>query len=310
MNSKKSWRALVANLLVVLLVTTCHGGSFITKRSIPAAQDVSDGKEITAGEEREASQVAEHFLRRMQETNDFAPLVREMFVPDYETRLRQEALNKPLALLSKSAVEQASREELLRYDLALNNSLYLASLIVLDYKTSHAEEDDSDVDDGLPYYRQVLPPDIFELCLNDPVLKALFAEETNEGAEAGQAAAPLDNSDAGDKDEEADAEPIRSVRQLRSFTSTLEQAIVLARRHLDALPRAPAFVERHRGASEEENWKAEREAFKPRAWVLNREFYGYPEGTRIFCVTVNIYHMDLVRVDGKLKALALHLDMD
>lgn len=306
MNSKKSWRAFVANLLVVLLVTTTNGGSFITKRAAPAAQEVEDETKITQQEAAEAHEIAGRFLRRLHETNDLAPLVGEMFVPDYAVRLRQEASNKPLALLSKSAVEQASREELARYELALNNSLYLASLLLLAYQTSHPAEDDVD-EWSATYYKRMLPPEIIELCREDAILRVLFEEETNErGEEDGSGASPSENSNVIDHDDE----PIRSREQLRSFTSTLEQAIVLARRHLDALPRKPAFVERHKGASEEENWKAERETLKPRAWTLTRESYGYPIGTRIICVNVAIYHMDLIRVDGQLKVLALYMDMD
>ena len=305
MNSKKSWRALIANLLVVLLVTTANGGSFITKRASPAVQDVSDETKITAEEEAEAREVAERFLRRMQETNDVAPLVGEMFVAGYAARLRREASNKPLALLSKSAVEEASREELARYELALNNGLYLASLLFLAYETSHPAED-VDQEWGAAYYKQMLPPDIIELCRHDAILRVLFEEETNESTEDNGAGAPVENSNVIDHDDE----PIRTVEQLRGFTSTLEQAIGLARKHLAALPRPPAFVERHKGASEEENWAAERESFKPRAWVLTRESYGSPAGTRIFCVNAAIYHMDLIRVDGQLKVLALYLDMD
>jgi hypothetical protein len=306
MNSKKSWRALIANLLVVLLVTTANGGSFFTKRATPAAQEnVSDETKITAEEEREAHELAERFLRRMQETNDLAPLVGEMFVPDYAERLGQEASNKPLALLSKSAVEGASREELVRYDLALNNSLYLASLLFLAYQTSHPAQD-VEQEWGATYYKQLLPPDIIELCRNDAILRVLFEEETKESAEENRSGAPVENSNVIDHDDE----PIRTVEQLRGFTSTLEQAIVLARKHLAALPRQPALVERHKGASEEENWTAERERFKPRAWRLERDSYGYPAGTRIICLNVAIYHMDLIRVDGRLKVLALYLDMD
>lgn len=307
MNSKKSWRALVANLLVVLLVTTTNGGSFITKRAAPAAQEVAeDETKITKEEAAEAHEIAGRFLRRLQETNDLAPLVGEMFVPDYAVRLKQEATDKPLALLSKSAVEQASREELARYELALNNSLYLASLLLLAYQTSHPAEDDTD-EWSAAYYKRMLPPEIIELCKDDPILRVLFEEETNERGEENQSgASPSENSNVIDHDDE----PIRSREQLRGFTSTLEQAIVLARRHLDALPRKPAFVERHKGASEQENWKAESESWKPRAWTLTRESYGYPIGTRILCVNVAIYHMDLIRVDGRLKVVALYMDMD
>jgi hypothetical protein len=70
------------------------------------------------------------------------------------------------------------------------------------------------------------------------------------------------------------------------------------------------LLERHKGVNEEENWAAEHDLLKPRAWMLTEEFYGYPKGTRIICLNVLVYHMDLVRVDGKLKVLALYLDVD
>lgn len=304
MNSNKSWRALVANLSVVLLLMINSGG--VNARTTPAAQEASDETKITAEEEQEAREVAERFIRRMQETNDLAPVLGEMFVPDYAVRLRQEASNKPLALLSKHAVAQASREELVRYQLALHNSLYLASLIFLAYQTSHPAED-VDQEWGAAYYKRMLPPDIVELCRHDPILKVLFEEETGEGADENRpAASSSEKPDVIDHDDE----PIRSVEQLRRFTSTLEQAIKLARKHLAAAPRKMTLPDRHKGANEEENWAAERVALQPRAWLLTGEFYGYPKDTRIFCVNVLVYHMDLVRVDGKLKVLALDLDMD
>jgi hypothetical protein len=242
----------------------------------------------------------------MQETNDLAPLVGEMFVPDYAARLRQEASAKPLLLLNQRAVAQASREDLVRYQLAVNNSLYLASLIFFAYQTSHATTDE-DQEWGAAPYKRMLPPEIIELGKSDPILKVLLEEETDESAAENQSSAPsLEKPNVIDHDDE----PIRSVAQLRRFTSTLEQAITLARRHLARSPRKLTLLDRHKGANEEENWMAERETLKPRAWMLTQEFYGYPKETRIFCVNVLVYHMDLVRVDGKLKVLALELDMD
>lgn len=304
----KVWRAFIASLLVALLVTTSSNSNIFVAaaRTSPVAQEASDEAKITAEEEQEAREIAERFLRRMVETNDVTPLVGEMFVADYAVRLRQEASNKPLTLLSKSAVEEASREELVRYQLALNNGFYLASLLFLAYQTSYPAED-VEQKWGATYYKRLLPPDIIELCKNDETLRVLFEEETNERADENQPAAPsLEKPNVIDHDDE----PIRSVEQLRSFTSTLEQAITLARKHLAASPFKLAFVDRHKGASEEENWAAEREAFKPRAWVLSKDFYGYPKDTRVFCVNAAIYHMDLIRVDGKLKVLALDLNID
>lgn len=307
MNSKKSWRAFVASLLVVVLLTNSGGVVFAHPAS--SAQEgaaASDETKITAEEEREAREFAERFVRRMRETRDLTPLVGEMFVPDYAARLRQEASHMPLALLSRSAVEQASGEELVRYQLAVSNSIYLASLLSQAYKTSPAAKDD-DQEWGAAYYKRMLPPDIIELCRNDPILKALLEDDSPESAEEKGSAAPSpENSGVIDHDDE----PILSVEQLRGFTSTLEQAITLARRHLDAWPSKPAFADRRRGAGEEGDRAAGAETLRPRAWTLNREFFGYPAGTRNFCVNASIFHLDLIRVDGKLRVLALSFEMD
>jgi hypothetical protein len=307
----KVWRALIANLLVVLLLTTGGGVGFIfAQTSSAAAREEDDEAKITAEEAQDAREFAERFMRRMLETNNLAPLLGEMFVQDYAVRLRQESSNKPLALLSKNAVREASGEELVRYQLALNHSLYLTSLLFLAHITAHAtgeeEEDDEDAA-GAATLQQAIPPDIIELCKRDPILKALFEEEA-----AAEREEETQASEAGEKSniKDEDVERIKTAEQLRNFTSTLEQAIALARKHLAAASLKLTLLDRHKGANEEENWKAEREALKPRAWTLAQEFYGYPKGTRIFCVNAFVYHMDLIRVDGKLKVLALYFDMD
>jgi hypothetical protein len=307
MKSIKIWRAFIASLSVVLLLTT-GSGSVVAARTSFAAQEAGDESKITAAEEQEAREIAERLIRRLQETNDLAPLIGELFVPDYAARLQQEAAEKPLPLLSRSAVEQASQEELVRYQLAFNNSLYAAGQLFLVYKTSHPSEDEEEEEWGAAYYKRMLPPDIIELCKADPILKMLFEEETPEraGENRPEASSP-EESGVIDHDDE----PIRTVEQLRSFTSTLEQAVALARRHVAASPVKLSLTDRHKGANDEANWTAEREAMRPRAWLmLNRDSYGYPKGTRLICVNALIYHMDLIRVDGKLKVLALYLDMD
>ena len=62
---------------------------------------------------------------------------------------------------------------------------------------------------------QGIPPDIIELCMNDPILKALLAEEAKENAEENQSSAALEKPDAVEQDEDADDEPISSVERLR-----------------------------------------------------------------------------------------------
>jgi hypothetical protein len=290
-------RVLITKLLIALLATM-NGA---VARPMPA-QDAGEAIKITAEEEQEVLEVAGRFVRRMEETYDLAPLIGEMFVSDYAERLRREAINEPLFFVKKGVAEQAGREDLLRYQVALNNCLYVVGLLVAAYGASHPAADDEGEDEE--DFIKALPPDVLDLFKNDPVLASLFEEEQKDRARENQSAEQASKSDSDDD------EPVRSVEQLRSFTSTLERASALARKHLEASPSGISMLARHEGASEEENREAERDWTRPRAWTLGRESYGYPEGTRILCANVLIYHMDLIRVDGKMKVLALYLNID
>lgn len=303
----KVWITFIAKLSVVLLLTTGSGAQEAFGRTNSGAQEASGESQLTAQEEQEAREIAERFIRRMEETGDLAPLIEELFVADYAVRLQQEAISKPLPLLSQSVAEAASREELVRYQLVLNNSLYVATQLYLIYERSRPETD-TDAEWGAAHYLRLLPPDIIELFKADPILKVLFEEEPPASAD-GNAPEASTSGEANVIDH--DDEPVRTVGQLRGLTSTLEKAVVLARRHIAASPFKPNLTQRHKGANEEENWTEERKTMRPHVWLmLNRDSYGYPKGTKLICLHVLVYHMDLIRVDGKLKVLALYPDMD
>jgi len=288
-------------ILVLLLILCLALGS--TARPLFAQEEARDATQITVEEKQEVLEVAERFVRRMQETNDLAPLIGEMFVSDYAERLCQEATDKSLLFMKKNVVRQASWEELARYQIALNTSGYVVGLLIAEYEESHAKTDEGEDRED---FANTLPPDILALFKNDSLLTSLFEKEQKAQAGKNKLGGQLIQTD-----QDGNLyEPIQSIEQLRNLTSTLEQAGILARKHLDALAVKPSHLKRHKGANEEENWEAERDWIRPRAWVLTREFFGYPEGTRIFCANVLIYHMDLVRVDGKLKVLALYPNMD
>ena len=320
-------RTLAAQLLIVLLTVT-SGNTTTTAAAAAAAssaarpfvgQDIGDATKITAEEEREVREVAERFVRRMEETNDLAPLIGEMFVADYAARLHREAVNKPLFLMSKGIAEQAGVDGLARYQLALNNCWYAGGLLLLRHKLTGAKDADDDdgdeAEDGMGFFRKALPPDIVELFENDPILKRWSVEEANAEAEENTPDNQAGRFGANNEgritrpDENDDDGPIRSVDELRAFTSTLELGATLARRHLGRSSPKPALLESLRGADDVENPGAERDRMRPRAWLLTREFYGYAKDTRIFCANVLLYHMDLVRVGGKLKVLALDADI-
>ncbi len=257
---------------LLLALVSADAKSYLPKDKVgsqPVIANDADDDKITPEEEQEAIKIGERFIRRLQQANDLAPMINEMFVDDYAERLQQQAVNHSLLFLAAPVAQQASRDELRRYYLALNNCGYLGGLLFAAYEASHPGRDDEDE----LQIEQMLPPDILALFKGDPVLAALIESEKGSESQANR-----DTEKTGRQVAESEADDknawVKSIEALRTFTTTLEQLAVLARKHLAALPTPPIMLERHQGEDEETNWASEREWMNPRLAILRAGFYG------------------------------------
>ncbi len=114
---------------------------------------------------------------------------------------------------------------------------------------------------------------------------------------AGDASAATQQGTSSDEEEF-----ISTVEQLRAFTSTVERANELLRKRLTSEQKKRVFDDWRRAAEEEDS-----ELMRPYATVVTKEWYGYPEGTRIVCVGLLLFHVELVRVGSGYKVLAMYL---
>jgi hypothetical protein len=85
------------------------------------AQPVSDV------EVREAQQAAQLFVRRIQRTRDVAPLIRELFAPNFISHF----ISSDCECMSQELYSRLSKSERIRWFVALNNLSYLMTLDVL-----------------------------------------------------------------------------------------------------------------------------------------------------------------------------------
>lgn len=251
-------------------------------------------------EEREAREFAETMLARLEEEPDFAPLVAEMFVGDFAERLHASAASAgSLYFLDRAAAAEAGREEVLRHNLAFTNLLLLTSLYMTDARLgARAAKDESKADgtagvegseeteDAELKPASVLPPDVAEIFKSDPLLARFVVEEPR--------------GDASDEEEF-----ITTVEQLRAFTAAVERVNDLLRRRLTREQKKRVFDEWRRAAEDKDS-----ELMRPRAIVVEKEWFGYPAGTRIVCVSLLLFHVELMRVGGGYKAIALYLSDD
>ncbi|MBA3322947.1 MAG: hypothetical protein H0T45_16075 [Pyrinomonadaceae bacterium] len=293
---------IILALLLILAVTATTLSRPLTRQD--------ETEKITPEEEREAIEFGERFARQLHSVNNLAPLMAEMFVSDYAERLQQQAVTHSITLLGRRAAQQASRDEIKRYYLALNNGVFLGGLLDISHEFSQLKEDDED--DGDLRLAKMLSPELLRLFESDPILAALLEDERRPDAPSAEEPKEQEsrtvqpNAEAGE-----DEGIIQSVEQLRSFTVTLEQSALLMRKQLATLPIRPALWERHeKGANEAVNMEKEREWMNPRLANLRDDFYGYPRETRVICLNVLTYHIDLVKVDGRFKILALEFNFD
>ncbi|MCA1628948.1 MAG: hypothetical protein LC774_00965 [Acidobacteria bacterium] len=297
----------------------------------PRGADLS----LTPDEEREARVLLEEFNRKFVETNDIDPLVKDYFVTDFSSRLRQNAETFPFTFIDwKDEAAPPDPEDLRRLYVETTNSLHgLFPLYAAAAKRCAEEEEKDDAGeggakgDGLcddeydPRMEKFLPPAAVGIMKTDPLLREMWfgsresdaaSDEVDSQAEgatsvecAGGCASPRGHEDR----------LIQNAAELRHLTELLGDLNKALREHLAAYP--VSFEEEAAADGDEESKAAELQKFDPKsidifrsARVFDKEFYGYPEGTRVVCANVGALHAELVRVDGRLRILTVYMLME
>jgi hypothetical protein len=161
------WKRLLATLLALA--------------ALPALAPARQGRpaeEVTPEEEREARDLARQFVKRLREHNDIAPLVEDLFVRDFPSRLRREREQVPMLFVAPEAAARATDDELKRFYVAEFNffSLTLAYLMTRPEAGEDDEEEDSDSPEN--WY----PPEVIQVLREDPIISAAIALEKAEAA--------------------------------------------------------------------------------------------------------------------------------
>jgi hypothetical protein len=309
--------------LITLLLICCLGATHASAGARFAERDARE--QLAPEEEREAREFAEALFKRLEEGQDIAPLLEGMFVGDFAERLHASVSSAgSLYLLDRTVAAQATRDEVLRHHVAFSNFILLTAIHTMnarldaraERRAAKAKEEDKEgkageaeeteegeeTDGAEPKLADILPPDVLELFRADPLLGRFLVEE-EEGAAAPQESAAGDASAATQQGAGSDEEGfISTVEQLRAFTSTVERANELLRKRLTSEQKKRVFDDWRAAAEEKDS-----ELMRPYATVVTKEWYGYPEGTRIVCVGLLMFHVELVRVGSGYKVLAMYL---
>ena len=203
------------------------------------------------------------------------------------------------------------------------------------------EERDEKCDDDDPRLEKVLPPAALEIMKAAPQLGEWLGADDEADARANAAAARTGDPDTREAAPVAEVAPpgeteslpggecaegcaapggdenrkVRNGKELRRLTSIFETLNQTLRAHLKA---HPITFEITTAADDGElegdeffaNFDPERIKIFDQPRVIDKEFYGYPKGTRLVCANAGALHIEMVRVDGRLRILTVHLLID
>jgi hypothetical protein len=288
------------SFITLLLTITLALNTTASPLQSPEAPPVDRGEEtLSAEEEREARELAIRFTKRWQETEDIGPLVDEFFVADFADRLRAEPEVLFFAALKPELLVSENRDDLLRYYVAMTNSLRLIFRICQVYEASRPEEEGRES----PDWYQVIPASVWAVLRSNPLMAEVLAEDMGE------------RDGATDEQEATHGEGMRTIKsmeELRSLTGTLEQANLLLRDHLKTLPSTLSTKEiksEHESQVDANTAEAD-DGLSPRLTILGGDFYNYPAGTRLIYFHLLMFRVDLVRVGQRLRVLSVSIQSD
>jgi hypothetical protein len=298
-------------LVFAVMATTAAGARTLASQE-EIAVETKETPKLTPDEELEARSIAEQFISRFEGEDDLLSIVDDLYVRDFNERLRLNVADRFIVPVDSELALQVKGDELRRYHIAALKFFYLYILIgratyLAQHPKGSLEPEDSEKEfDPV----KVLPPRAVDVLKNDPAFAEMILESSTKSAvEASgepeqQGTAEQINRKVEDKDQ-----TIRDMERLRALVSVMEQAVSIMREHLQTLP-PPNTWQGLVDSMLAPDHEPTPDTLRPRALTLTSVDLGFPAGTRLICVDVLLFRMELVRVDGQLRILNVYVSDD
>lgn len=282
-------------------------------------------QELTEEQEREARELTVSFLKRLRETDDFAPLVSEFFPADFAQRLKQFIREMPADDAESADRLPCDRALLLRtedgelrraYVALMNfwNQQELLHSVAFDYvKVEYkAKGRDASQEYQEAWTRhevtaeKAVPEEAFRIAAHDPFIEALLRlvrADDGKGDDADSEKAEADKA-------KFEAAYIRDAARLHLFINNLERIVALLRKAVaklrsDAKSLAASHAIQEEAAAEEEFkvYHLDEDRLETAAFCL-------PAGAVVIHARVFPFEIVMTRAEGKLRILAAYPDVD
>ncbi len=230
---------------------------------------------LSPGESQEVEQFVWAFNKRLRRTRDLTPFLTEPLAGKMIDRLFQEKENSP-PLVSQELISERNLSELRKFWIATSNLAYLSELYVYTKLSVN----------GVRIYelphRQQYPPNVARLMKRNPILSKWWEES----------------------DSDSSRQVAKTIEQVRSLTTTFQEAASLMRARFKAHPPEQThqyrqnivYLSKYLKVVNVDTCKSEKDCA------------GLPLHTRTITVNIPALTLVLVRMDGQLKILVIGQD--
>ena len=302
-------RTIIALLLISLMSYPATSGTRIQQED-EQDQDLS----VLPYDKYEAEQIARSFKEELEKGNDISPLIDKYFVSDFDERFAREAAERYWFPVKPKAIALADKKDVRRYYVALTNFEFLYLRLELTLKKHEKEKliakgapSDTDVQD----VERLFPKEILDAFRKNKYLSDLISNDAKDEpvASTDVAAPPVEDAAIeSEKEPGALEHEIRTLEQLRDLASAMEIAAARMRDYLNSLPAGLTTLDYIMPIDDETGATFPSYGVSEEAAITREEsFYGVPEGTRLVCAGVFNFHIDMIRIDGELKVLAVYM---
>ena len=302
-------RPVIAVLLIIAITTTAARASTLAPLTDPPVE--TKETPLTLDEELEARAIAEQFVRRFEGSDDLLSIVDDLYVSDFNDRLRNDVADRFIVPIASDLALQVKGDELRRCHIATLKFIYLYILIGAAWYRVNNLDGDARQEESDKEFNPVeaLPARAVAVLKDDPAFAEMILEASKSSSKAnGEVEEQAIAEGAEKKVKDADA-TIKDMERLRSYVSILEQAVAIMREYLETLP-APHTWQGLLDLIHALGQEPSDEPMRPRVITLIYDYFGCPKGTRLICINVMDFHMELVRVDGQLKILSVKMGKD
>jgi hypothetical protein len=292
-------RVLGAFLLIIAMTIAATAHPLVPLEDSPA--ETKDAP-LTFDEELEARSIAELFARRFEESNDLLSIVDDLYVKDFDNRLRNDPAERFIIPIASDLALRVRGDELRRCHITTLKFYYLSGLLYGAWYYTNRPNAKPDDNEKEPRLVEVLPPGVIALLERDPGFAEMLLEDSKKGSETSDGSEQHAGSQDLEKGTEDHDVTIKTIERLRSHVSILEQAVAIMREHLQTLP-VPQTLQSMMDSMRKPDQEPESDPPHPRVIILAQDSFGCPKGTRLISIKVMPFEMELLRVDGQLKIL-------